>query len=272
MKKYISIIIAVFTLALTSCIDEGKEFDTNGGKGLTFTHFAVASQTIKVNEAVSTALITVSSTAKADVARSYTIIADPKSEAIEGTHYTLSSKTVTIPAGEYHGTVTLTANLDNVTKNPISVKFSLADHADIIDWGKNMTATIQIFCDLDPSMLLGTFSWVSASWGESGSGLTFEADPNDPYKIYIDGLPTEAITWNGNKIELNVNPSNNSISGPKVIVAGDTHEWGDEDNYDDYAMEPISGEFDTCQGTFSIVFRISVKQGTFGSFGFIFSK
>ena len=111
MKKIFLIIIPVFVLVLTSCTKEKMEFDSNGGKGLAFTHFVESSIIISTDledvDAHSVS-IAVSSTVKSDQDRTYTISVDPSSTAIEGTDYNLSSKTVTIPAGQYSGSVTLT--------------------------------------------------------------------------------------------------------------------------------------------------------------------
>jgi len=275
MKNYISIIAAIITLVvITSCTDEGVDFDTNGGKGLAFTHFSVGELIIKANEAAPTAIISVSSTVKADAARSYTLIVDPESDAKEGTHFTLSSKTITIPAGEHHGKITLTANLGNISKDPINVQFLLADHADIIDWGKTLKTSIQIFCELDESTLVGEFNWINEGWEHSGK-LSLEADPDDPYKIYLVGVPFELVgededpdfEWNGNKITLNVNKTTHVITGPKVTVAPTL--WG----YGKPSFEVMGdSEFDTCSGEYIVYFRITVDEGSFGTLPFKFNK
>jgi len=285
MKKYFSIIAAIFTLVvITSCTDEGMEFDAFEGKGLAFVHFVKGSETMSVElEEVETALhsaeIFIASTVKSDAARTYTLTVTSSSTpaAVEGTHFTLSSKTITIPAGQHSGSVMITVISENLQKDPVTAVLSInSDEA--ISWGKSLSVPMNRYdlCDFNPSMLVGKFDYASEDWAEWGS-LTLEADPDDPYKIYILGIPTELDEgepeWNGNKIELTIQPwvegagmTELSLSGPKTIVSDET--WG----YDDLAFEAVSGSYSICQGTYTINFRISVAQGSWGVFEFIFSK
>jgi len=277
MKKYISIIAAIFALVvITSCTDEGMDFDTNGGKGLTFLHFVGSIQTISTElDAVDdhTITISVASTVKSEQARTYTLSIDPSSTAIEGTHYNLSSKTVTIPANQHSGSVTLTVVIENLVKQVLNAVITInSDEA--INYGRSMTVAMNRFdlCEFVASTLVGTFNYESDDWDEEGSGLIFEADPDDPYKIYILGYPeSEDLTSNGNRIELNIDPEDFTISGPKVIIADNLADWG-LPGYTNYAFEPVSGEFDICNGTYTIIFNISTTQANFGGNEFIFSK
>lgn len=273
MKKYILFLTAFFALMLTTCVDEGMEFDTNGGKGLAFVHFVGRSQIISTElDAVAdhTITITVASTAKSEQARNFTISVDPSSTAIEGTHYNLSSKSVTIPAGQHTGSVTLTVVIDNLIKPVLNAIFTL-ESGEVIDYGKSMTVAMNRFdlCDFDVSMLVGNFNYGSEDWEEWGD-LILEADPDDPYKVYILGIPSEDITWNGNKIELIIDPEDLTVTGSAVVVADDTSEWGLP--YHNLAFEPVSGVFDICSGEYIIDFKIFVTEGNFGTFEFIFNK
>ena len=164
MKKYISIITALFALvAINSCTNEGMEFDTNGGKGLAFVHFVGSSQTLAAKSGANTSTITVSSTVKSDQARTYTLNVDPTSTAKEGTHYTLSSKTVTIPAGQFSGSVTLTANLDKLTPETVTAGFTI-DSNDAIDYAKTMKVSMYLFFEVTWDWLLGTWIWTDEEW------------------------------------------------------------------------------------------------------------
>ena len=287
MKKYFSIIVAIFALVvITSCTDEGMDFDTFGGKGRTFVHFVKGSETMSVElEEVETALhsveIFMASTVKSDAARSYTLTVTSSSipAAVEGTHFTLSSQTITIPAGQYSGSVTLTVISENLQKYPVTAVLSI-NNDEAISWGKSISVSMNRYdlCEFNTSMLVGKFDWVSASWHEAGN-VTLEADPDDPYKIYIAGIPAEDLTWNGNKIELTVQPwvegagmTQLSVTGTKTIIADDTAEWGPEDTYDNLAYEVRTGSYSICNASYTITFRISCDLGAFGDFEFIFSK
>ena len=127
--------------------------------------------------------------------------------------------------------------------------------------------SITVVCYFDPSMLVGDFDWESdEDWDETGSA-TIVADPNDPYKVYLDGIPqSEGLVSNGNKIVLNVNPNNFKVSGPKSTIAAEA--WG----YHDYTYEPVAGSYSACDEAYTITFSITVREGSFGNFKFVFKK
>ena len=125
-------------------------------------------------------------------------------------------------------------------------------------------------CPMDPSLLVGEFDYESEEWDEAGYGLVFEADEDDEYKVFIDGYPeSEGLTGSGNRIELNVNPADFSISGPAVVIADDMLDWGLD--YTGYSFEPVDGLFNPCDGTYTVYFLIRVDQGAFGIFEFVFT-
>jgi len=275
MKKYISIIIAIFALTLTTCTNEGREFDTHGGNGLAFVHFVGSSITLsteleEMEDAPHSATISVSSTVKSEQARTYTLQIDPSSTAIEGTHYNLSSKTVTIPAGQYSGSVTITVIIDNLVKDRLSAVFIL-DSDDVIDYGKKMTVIMNRYdlCEFETSMLVGTFNYVSDDWDEEGI-VKIEADPDDPYKIYILSPLSEDITWNENPIVVYVDPETYTITGPKCVVIDSLDEWGVP--WTNYFCEAVDGVFDYCTGTYTISFHLGCDQQDFGPNEYILSR
>ena len=201
MKKYIILFFSAILIFGASCTDESMDFDTNGGKGLSFVHFVGSTQTLVVKPNAYTTTITVSSTAKSDAARTYNLVVAPTSTAIEGTHYTLSSKTVTIPAGQFAGSVTLTANLDKLTPETVTARFSI-ESDDVIDYAKTMTINMYLFFEVTWDWLLGTWNWVDGEW----SGDVEIAKVNDN-TISISNI------WDyGMSIEANVDFANSKIS------------------------------------------------------------
>ena len=129
---------------------------------------------------------------------------------------------------------------------------------------------VPVVCYFEPSMLVGKFYYISGSWGEEGE-VTLEADPDDPYKIYIDGMAeTQGLTSAGNKLELNFNPNNFSLSGPRVVVSDDLSPWGL--SYTAYAYTPVSGTYDSCEESYTVTYGITVSAGSYGNFMFKFTK
>ncbi|GHT20611.1 hypothetical protein FACS189429_8760 [Bacteroidia bacterium] len=131
---------------------------------------------------------------------------------------------------------------------------------------------IPVTCEFDTALSTGTYNFESSDWEISGS-VVLEADPANPYKIYINGYPeAEGLTTgNGNRIELNINPNTFNISGPKVVLAADLGEWGMAD-YTNYAYAPVAGTYSSCDGTYTVVFAITVDQGSFGNNVFVFTR
>ena len=174
MKKYLILLFSAILVFGVSCTDESMDFDTNGGKGLAFTHFVGSAQTLVAKPGAYTTTIKISSTVKTDAARSYNLVVSPTSTAIEGTHYTLSSKTITIPAGQFEGSVTLTANADKITPETVTARFTV-DSEDFIDYGKTMTVNMYLFFEVTWDWLVGTWNWVDDEW----SGEVKVAKVND---------------------------------------------------------------------------------------------
>ena len=129
---------------------------------------------------------------------------------------------------------------------------------------------IPVVCYFDLSMLVGNFYYISEDWDEEGD-VVLEADPNDPYKIYIRGMAeTQGLEGTGNRLELNLNPNNFGITGPRVVISNDLSPWGLP--YTAYAYAPVSGKFDTCEQVYIITFNITVSAGDYGDYEFIFTK
>lgn len=131
-------------------------------------------------------------------------------------------------------------------------------------------ASLKVFvtCEFDPVLTEGSYHVVSTSWEVEGD-VTLIADPANPYLIGVHGLfEMEGGAPNDNVLYLNINPSNFSVSGEKTIL-GPTAPWG---QYNDYAYTPVSGLYKSCTGSFEMKFGITVAQGGFGSFDFVFTK
>ena len=126
---------------------------------------------------------------------------------------------------------------------------------------------IPVVCYFEPSMLVGNFDFVSYSWDEEGS-VTIEADPDDPYKVFIHGLAeAQGLDGNGNGIELTMNPNNFSISGVKSVIADSG--WG---GYTNIAFQATTGTYSACDEVYTISFAISCDQGGFGTYVFYFTR
>jgi hypothetical protein len=162
MKINIFILASVFSFMVTSCTNEGMDFDTNGGKGLEFVHFVGNSQSLVTkSDTENTLEITVSASSLSDVDRTYNLTISPNTTAIEGEQFSLSSKTVTIPSGKYSASVILTANNDNLTPEEVVVYLEI-NSEDAIDYGKTAKITLSAFFEVTMNWLVGTWHWTDS--------------------------------------------------------------------------------------------------------------
>jgi hypothetical protein len=131
---------------------------------------------------------------------------------------------------------------------------------------------INVTCEFEPALSTGAYNFESSDWEVSGN-VTLEADPDNPYRIFITDYPeAEGLTnVTGNRIELIINPNTFNVSGPAVILAEDLAEWG-VPTYRDYTYEPVSGTYNSCNGSYTVVFSITVSAGPFGNNRFIFTR
>ena len=129
-----------------------------------------------------------------------------------------------------------------------------------------------IACQFDPALTIGSYHVVSDDWGAEGD-VEITADPSDPYKIYIAGMPEmEGLTTgNGNSMEVNIDPVSFQTSGPKAVSATDLSDWGLA-AYTNYYYQPVGGLFLSCDGTYILTLKIGVDQGGWGNFIFTYTR
>ncbi len=127
---------------------------------------------------------------------------------------------------------------------------------------------VDVACAFNPALAVGSYKVVSAAWEVAGD-VTFTADENDPYKIYVSGLfAMEGGDANDNVLELNIDPLSYKVDFKKTSL-GSTAPWG---AYTNYYYSPGSGLYKSCDGAFEMQFAISVDEGAFGTFGFVFTR
>lgn len=124
--------------------------------------------------------------------------------------------------------------------------------------------TVAVVCGYEVANVTGNYNGASASWAVDGS-ITLEADPEDEYTIYVHGLAElDGLTETG-PVTMHVNPLDYSVQAPASTIAADAFGYTGLT----YAG---SGSLNTCNGKYSMMFAITVDQGSFGSFEFEFTK
>lgn len=122
-----------------------------------------------------------------------------------------------------------------------------------------------VVCAYDPDNVSGSYRAVSADWAVDGL-VTLTVDPEDPYIIYVTGLAElDGLTEDQGPLKMIVNPLDFKVTAEKTALASVA--W-------DYTNLSYAGTglLNTCNGTYEMLFAITVDQGSFGSFPFTLTK
>ena len=125
--------------------------------------------------------------------------------------------------------------------------------------------SIPVACAYDVNLATGSYHVIGGDWGSEGN-VTLTADPSDEYKIYVSGLEEiEGLVEDLGPLVMYVDPVTFTVDVPLKAIASDA--WG----YHDIAYEG-NGTYSSCDGSYSMVFTITVVEGTFGTFQFSFTR
>ena len=118
-----------------------------------------------------------------------------------------------------------------------------------------------IACDYVAADYVGTANAQSAGWGVNGP-VQVTLDPDDPFTLLVAGLETiDGLNEDKGPLPLIINPASYAITVPRTVLASDA--WG----YTNIAYEG-TGSLNTCSQAISLNIKISVDQGTFGTYAF----
>lgn len=143
--------------------------------------------------------------------------------------------------------------------------FELITTANGMTTRSSSVLTIPVACAYDVNLATGSYHVIGGDWGSEGD-VTLTADPDDPYKIYVSGLEEiEGLVEDLGPLVMYINPVNYAVTAPKKAIASDA--WG----YNNIAYEG-TGTYGSCDGAYSMLFTITVVEGTFGTFQFTFTR
>jgi hypothetical protein len=143
--------------------------------------------------------------------------------------------------------------------------FELVTTSNNITTRSSSVLSIPVACAYDVNLATGSYHVLGGDWGSEGD-VTLTADPEDPYKIYVSGLEEiEGLVEDLGPLAMYINPINFAVTAPKKEIASDA--WG----YHNIAYEG-TGSYSTCDGGYSMLFTITVVEGTFGTFQFSFTR
>jgi len=148
-------------------------------------------------------------------------------------------------------------------------KIGLGDVINVEVWtttnGKvYQTSTVfnaSVVCAYNPANVIGSYHSVSTDWASEGD-ITITVDPTDPFTVYVSGLEVmEGLVEDKGPLKMVIDPNSYSITVARQAIVSDVSPWG---AYTNLAYEG-KGSLNTCDGSYKMIFDISVDQGTFGT-------
>lgn len=124
---------------------------------------------------------------------------------------------------------------------------------------------VAVVCGYDVENVTGVYNAFSAAWAVDGP-VTIEVDPDDEYKIYVNGFAElDGLDETGPLVMI-INPLDFSVQVLSSTVA--------EIAFSGYTNLTYagSGSLNTCDGQYDLMLGVTVDQGSFGSFNFVLTK
>ncbi|MBN1117146.1 MAG: hypothetical protein JXA77_08080 [Bacteroidales bacterium] len=152
---------------ISSC--EEQDFTYSGPSIVSFTDASQLFLVQDIANAVDTVKIGVTKSEAAD--RTVNISVGVGGSAIEGTHFKLSSTSITIPANQVIGNILIQGLYDGFGDNLETVIFDITGgDVEIANFDTSFTLMMQRYCPPNPDAIVGTYTAVTN--GESPDGIT----------------------------------------------------------------------------------------------------
>ncbi|MDH7444782.1 hypothetical protein [Aquimarina sp. 2201CG14-23] len=173
MKKYISKIVLIASVAFFASCDKGGEpviFDGNNGQTLVAFRASSASLPVTINETGSVD-ITLDVSTKSTSDRTYSVTIDTDLTDADAATYSFNSS-ITVPAGEYNGTLTIDGTDNGVEIEGKDLVLTIDEGSGFIIGGNN-AVTVDIFevCPIPDGAFTGAYTVTSLSGGVFGAGV-----------------------------------------------------------------------------------------------------
>jgi len=143
--------------------------------------------------------------------------------------------------------------------------FELLTTSEGVTTRSNSVLNVSVACAFEGALTAGSYHSVSLDWGSEGD-IIITADQNDPYKVYVAGLEQiEGLDEDGGPLVMHIDPVTFEVTADKTVIASEAF------GYTDIAYEG-SGVYNSCDGSYTMNFDISVNEGNFGRFLFEFTR
>lgn len=129
----------------------------------------------------------------------------------------------------------------------------------------NAAFNAAVVCAYNPELVTGSYRAVSEGWAVDGN-VEITADPDNEFVLYVTGLAAlDGLTEDQGPLRMEVNELNYDVVAVKTVLASSAF------GYTNIAYAG-SGKLNTCDGTFEMLFTITVDQGSFGAYDFVLTK
>ncbi len=136
------------------------------------------------------------------------------------------------------------------------------------------STNVKIVCAFDADLTQGGYVAVSEDWEAEGN-VVLRADEANPYKIYVEGLNDLDGVSGLDEVFFEIDPTTYSITNNnnEFVMSADLGEdWGDDyAGYTNYSYQLVSGSYNSCDGSYTIIFDIYCDLGGWGKYEFVFT-
>lgn len=217
--------------------------------------------------------IMVGLTAAAEVDRTVDIFITSPTGAKEGQQYTVSKKSVTIPAGQIADSIIvkgLYAGFDGGRRDSLVLSLT-GGNASPMPEAMTYTLTMQQYCDVSLSMFDGEY--ISHEYYSDGSPV------QPPYPVYLTPIESTGPTsgkvrldglWGSSvPVTFNIDWSNPSAFNTEVSPSA----FDVDPTYGQMTIKPNGkGSFSSCNNTLRLQYEVTVSAGSFGEMYTILTK
>lgn len=183
MKKIFYIFSALLAVVATGCSsDKDIDMDLHGGKGLEFVHFASPSDSWLVQESDESYIhdVVIASTYTYDEDVTYSVSVGENTTGVEGTDFSIPTKSVTIKAGEHTGKLPVKILYDT-TGEGFEIEIVLSVDKELVNPIYGSSATIVIKTD----KITMDWDWLAGKWTCQDYSYYHGANDGDPYTVSI---------------------------------------------------------------------------------------
>jgi hypothetical protein len=127
--------------------------------------------------------------------------------------------------------------------------------------GSSPYVTYPVVCGYEPALAVGSYHSKSpaSDWNSEGD-ITITVDATDNTKVYVVGLEEmEGLVEDVGPLVMHIDPLTFAVTADKSVLVSDVSDWGP---YTNLAYQG-TGTYNSCNGTYTMKFKITVDQGTF---------